>query len=358
MPALPADVVVFGESLVDMFAEKPGIPLEEADRFVRHLGGAPSNVAIGLARQGVKTALVSLVGNDSFGRFVQNALEAEGIDVATVGTHKTARTGVTFVSTSGGERSFLFYRHPSADMMISTAHVDAQPQLIRRGRIFHFGSSTLSREPSRAATLRAVELAKNPRSGKLLSCDVNLRPHLWAEVKEAPPLLRKLLADCDIVKLVPEELPLLFNTERPEEAAAKLRQQGVAIVTVTLGSSGCFVDCPAGQTWFAAESVRVVDTTGAGDAFTAGLLAGILSQLGGPGPDDLRERLRGLNIGQVKRAVQRGNHLGGLACTAIGATAALPRHVPEKFADKPVEKNAEKNAEKNVEKTAEKSAKK
>lgn len=325
MPALPVDVVVFGEALVDMFPDTPGTALEASDRFVRHLGGAPANLAVGLARQGVKTGLVTLVGNDAFGRFVERALDAEGIDTATIGQHKTARTGMTFVASAHGERSFLFYRHPSADMLISTQNVDEKPQHLRRGRIFHFGSSTLSREPSRAATLRALELAKTPRAGKLVSCDVNFRPHLWSEPKEAPPLLRKLLADCDIVKLVPEELPMLFQTERPEEAAAKLRQMGVPIVVVTLGESGCYLDCPGGQSHFAAENVRVVDTTGAGDAFTAGLLAGLLSQLGGLGPDDLRERLRGLSIGQVKRAVQRGNHLGALCCTAVGATTAIPR---------------------------------
>ena len=329
MPALPADVVVFGEALVDMFPEQPGTPLEEAERFVRHLGGAPTNLAVGLARQGVKTALCSMVGNDAFGRFVHRALQDEGVDVDTVLPHKTARTGVTFVATAGTARSFLFYRHPSADMLITPQHVDEKPQHVRRGRIFHFGSSTLSREPCRSATLRALELAKQPRTGKLVSCDVNLRQHLWSEIKEAPPLLRKLLADCDIVKLVPEELPILFGTERVEEAAAKVRQLGATIVVVTLGESGCYLDCPSGQSYFAAEPVRVVDTTGAGDAFCAGLLAGLLSQLGGPGPDDLRQRLRALSAAQVKRAVQRGNHLGALCCTAVGATTALPRAVAD-----------------------------
>jgi len=325
MPVLPADVVVFGEALVDMFAERPGTALEEADRFVRHLGGAPANVAIGLARQGVATALCTLVGNDAFGRFVTRALSDEGVLIDCVGQHKSARTGVTFVATADGERRFLFYRHPSADMLISPEHVDSQPLRIRRGRLFHFGSSTLAREPSRSATLCGLALFSESRPRRLVSCDVNLRPHLWSEIKEAPPLLRKLLADCDIVKLVSEELPLLYGTERPEEAAAKLRQQGATIVVVTMGAAGAYLDCPAGQSYFAAEPVRVVDSTGAGDAFTAGLLASLLAQLEGPGRDDLRERLRGLELSQIKRAVLHANHLGALACTAVGATTSVPR---------------------------------
>lgn len=323
-------MVVFGEALVDMFPEKPLLPLEEADRFVRFLGGAPANVAVGLARQGVQAALFTLVGNDAFGRFLVRALGDEGVITDAIGQHKSARTGVTFVSLGGvSGRRFLFYRHPSADMMISPAHVEAQPQHLRRGRIFHFGSSTLASEPARSATLRAIEMAVKQRPYKLLSCDVNLRQHLWPEVKDAPPLLRKLLADCDIVKLTPDELPLLFGTERPEEAAQRLRQKGVAVVVVTLGASGCYLDCPAGQSYFAAESAKVVDPTGAGDAFMAGLLSGVLGHLGGYGTDDLRERLRTLNLAQYKRLVQQANHLGALACTAVGATTAVPRLVPE-----------------------------
>jgi fructokinase len=318
--------VVFGEALVDLFPEQPGRPLEDTDRFVRHLGGAPCNLAVGLARQGVSTVLCTLVGSDAFGRFIQRALDGDGVITDAIAIHKSARTGVTFVAVgAGGERSFLFYRHPSADMLIAAPHVDAHSPHLRRGRIFHFGSSTLASEPARGATVRAIELATKPRGQKLLSCDVNLRPHLWADIKEAPPLLRRLLADCDIVKLVPEELPLLFATESPEEAAARLRQKGVSLVVVTLGERGCYLDCPAGQSYFAAEPARIVDTTGAGDAFMAGLLSGLLSQLGAGGPDDLRDRLRQIDLAGYKRATASANHLGALACTALGATAALPR---------------------------------
>ncbi len=326
-PALPTDVVVFGEALVDLFPEQPGPPLEEVDRFVRHLGGAPCNLAVNLGRQGVRAALYTLVGNDAFGRFVLQKLASEGVVVDSVGVHKTARTGVTFVAVSAsGGRSFLFYRHPSADMMISPAELDAVR--LSRGRLFHFGSSTLSREPARAATQKALELATKQRASKLVSFDVNLRPHLWPEFREAPPLLRQMFARCDVVKLTREELLPLLGTESLEAAAAQVRKLGPTVVVITLGDSGSYLDCPAGQTYFAAEKVDIVDKTGAGDAYTAGLLSGILGQLGGPGPDDLRERLRGLTLAQLKRACLRGNHLGARACTALGATTAVPRLAP------------------------------
>lgn len=340
---LPVDVVVFGEALVDFFPQpdEVGHPLEDVSQFRRFLGGAPANFAVGLARQGIPTALITQVGSDAFGRFVSNALTAEGVACDGLVTHSGARTGVTFVSLHGGGRSFLFYRHPSADMLIAPGQIDEKAAFMRRGRLFHVGSSTLSREPSRTATLRAMELAlgqKAHRSQRLLSCDVNLRPHLWPEIKEAPPLLRKLIADCDIVKLVPEELPLLYGTESVEEGAAKARKAGATVVAVTLGESGCYVDSPAGQAYFAAEPIappaRLVDPTGAGDAFTAGLVASLLLEVLVRDPDDptagddLRGRLQQLSANQIKRAATHGSHLGALCCTALGATTALPKAPP------------------------------
>lgn len=339
-PPLPVDAVVFGEALVDFFPvpTELGRPLEEVSGFSRFLGGAPANFAVGLARQGVKTALCTQVGGDAFGRFVQAQLAEEGIATDGLFQHGSARTGITFVSLTGSAmagagRSFLFYRHPSADMLIAPGQLDERAPYLRRGRLFHFGSSSLSREPSRAATLRALELATGKgaqRAAHLVSCDVNLRPHLWPEIKDAPPLLRRLLADCDIVKLVPEELPLIFGTEDVEEGAAKARRAGATVVAVTLGESGCYVDSPAGGIHFAAESVRVVDPTGAGDAFSAGLVARLLAEVAVRDPedpassDDLRKRLAGLNAAQIKAAVSHACHLGALACSALGATAGLP----------------------------------
>src|SRR5262249_27701697 len=152
-------ILCFGETIVDFFPETRGVPLRDVARFERHLGGAPANVAVGLARLGVPSGLMTLVGADEFGAFLRNALEAEGGDPAGVGTHRTARTGITFVAVGPrGERSFLFFRHPSADQEIAISDVD--PALIARARIFHYGSSTLAREPARAATLHAVRAAR------------------------------------------------------------------------------------------------------------------------------------------------------------------------------------------------------
>ncbi|HNF95896.1 MAG TPA: carbohydrate kinase [Pseudomonadota bacterium] len=325
-PPLAVDAVVFGEALVDFFPENPGTKLEDVERFVRHLGGAPCNLTIGLRRQGIPTALVTQVGSDAFGRFIKQKLDSEGVAVDGIASHKSARTGVTFVSVAAtGERSFLFYRHPSADMLVTTAEVT--PPLILRGRLFHFGSSSLSREPARAATLHALELVNKQRKQRIVSCDLNLRPHLWPDIKEAPPLLRRVLSGCDVVKLTDDELPILCGTESIEAGAQYVRGLGATMVVVTLGDRGAYFDSPQGTAYIAAESVPVVDQTGAGDAFTAGLLATLLVYLNGSGPDDLRERLKALPFDVLKRGCLHGTHLAARVCTALGATTALP-HLP------------------------------
>lgn len=325
-PPLAVDAVVFGEALVDLFPETPGVLLEDVDRFMRHSGGAPCNLAIGLQRQGIPTALITQVGSDAFGRFLKKRLASEGLAIDGISTHKTARTGVTFVSVaSDGERSFLFYRHPSADMLITPAEIP--PPMVQRGRLFHFGSSSLSREPSRTATLHALALAQKQQARRLISCDLNLRPHLWPDIKEAPPLLRKVLSGCDVVKLTDDELPLLCGTESVEAGAAVVRSLGATVVVVTLGERGAYLDSPQGTAYFAAEPVSVVDRTGAGDAFSAGLLATLLVCLSGGGPEDLRQRLKELPMDVLKRACTHGSHLASRVCSALGATTALP-HTP------------------------------
>ena len=309
------DVLCFGEALVDFFPERPGLALEECDVFHRQLGGAPANVAVGVARLGARAGLMTLVGNDAFGRFVRDRLAQEGIDVQGVGVHRTARTGVTFVSVGAhGERSFLFFRHPSADQTIAAHDVDEA--ILARTRVLHVGSSTLAREPSRAATLQAIALAK--RHGCLVSTDPNWRPHLWENPAEAAPMLRTLVAQCDVVKISDDELAPLTGVDDPEAGAAQLRALGCPLVVVTLGARGCYVESAAGGEWLPGERVAVVDTTGAGDGFVAGLLATLApSFASGRTPADLTRD-------EIRNACRRGNEVGAAVVTKLGATTGLP----------------------------------
>ncbi len=347
-PAEPAEVVVLGEALVDFFPDRPdrpdaaeglesaeGAPLAQAEHFTRHLGGAGANLAVDLSRQGVKTALLGQVGGDAFGHFLRDRLRQEGVATDGLLTHRSARTGITFVSHCRGERTFLFYGagggasagRPSADQQLQPG--DLSSGHLRRGRLLCVGSSTMVLEPGRAATQRAVDVCR--QAGMLIACDLNFRAHKWADAKEAPPLLRRLIQQCEVVKLALADIPTVLGSERTkttaesgaEAAAARVRQLGAAVVVVTLSDRGCYLDCAAGQAHLLADPTRLVDPTGAGDAFTAGLLSIILAELGPRGDLDQRERLRALPLSALKRACARGNYLGARACSAIGATTAV-----------------------------------
>lgn len=310
------DVLSFGEALVDFFPERPGVPLERCDTFHRHLGGAPANVAVGLARLGARVGLMTLVGPDAFGAFVRDRLAAEGVDVRGIGVHRTAKTGVTFVAVGAhGERSFLFFRHPSADQMIAPHDVAAP--IVESAAVLHVGSSTLSREPARAATLHALAVAR--AAGCIISSDPNWRPHLWENPAEAAPLLRALVAQCDVLKISDDELAPLAGVSDPEEGAARLRALGCPLVVVTLGARGCYVACEAGSDFIAGERVDVVDTTGAGDGFVAGLLSTLAPRFrAGARPAEL-------TLDEVRAACRLGNKIGAAVVTKLGATTGLPR---------------------------------
>jgi fructokinase len=313
------DVLSFGEVIVDFFPERTGVPLVDVDVFRRHLGGAPANVAIGAARQGLRAGLMTLVGPDDFGRFARARLAAEGVDVAALGTHPVAKTGITFVSVAAdGARSFLFFRHPSADQCITTDDVD--PAQVRRARVFHFGSSTLSREPGRAATLKAFEAAAD--AGLVISSDPNLRPHLWERPADARDLLVPLLARCDVLKVSDDELGPITGTGDPVDGARTLRRLGAGLVMVTSGPRGLYFDGPGGRGHVDAERVDTVDSTGAGDAFVAGVLASLMPRFAaGQTVADLDERA-------IRESCAEGAHLGACAVTALGATTAVPRKAP------------------------------
>jgi fructokinase len=236
-----------------------------------------------------------------------------------VGRHPRAKTGVTFVSVAdNGDRSFLFFRHPSADQMITVDDVD--PALVARARVVHLGSSTLSREPARAATWKALAVARE--AGRLISTDPNWRPHLWDDPAEARAHLARLVAGAHLVKVSDDELPPIAGTADVEAGARRLRELGAELVVVTLGARGCYFDAPAGSGYVAGVPARVVDTTGAGDGFVAGLWSVLLPLVAG------ERQLGSLERGELERACAAGNRLGARVVTELGATSAYARGEP------------------------------
>jgi fructokinase len=305
-----ADVVAFGELLIDFVPTVTGLDLAQAETFTKAAGGAPANVAVGLVRLGLTSAFMGMAGQDGFGHFLAETLRRVGVDVTPLRFTSRAHTGLAFVSLhADGEREFLFYRSPSADMLMRPEDVDEAA--IRNARAFHFGSISLIAEPARAGTLHAVSLAR--RYGKLVTYDPNLRLALWPDAAEARAGMRMGLEVADIVKIGDEELAFLTGDNDPVEAARALWTPRLQLMAITSGSAGCIWVTPQAHGRVPSFTVTAVDATGAGDAFMAGLIAGLLAERAVPTEPEAIERI-----------CRFANAAGALTATGRGAIPSLP----------------------------------
>lgn len=307
-------VVCLGEALVDFVADEAGCTLIQCPGFRKAAGGAPANVAVGLARLGAQAAFLGKVGDDPFGRFLEQTFSGAGVNTRYMRFDPQHRTGLAFVSLrSDGERDFVFYRNPSADMLYRSEEV---PDAALDGcRIFHFGSISLIQEPSRSATLETLHRAR--QRGALISFDPNLRPPLWPDLDTARRRILEALPMADFVKVSAEEAEFLFGAEDVQGHSERLLASGPQLAAVTRGVEGSLLTASGATVEVPGFKVAVVDTTGAGDGFTAGVLASILEKPGAEATDALdAERLIAL--------ARFGNAVGALTCTRKGAIPALP----------------------------------
>jgi len=305
-----ADVICLGELLIDFAPLQAGVGLQAVAGFNKLPGGAPANVVVGLKRFGIDSAFMGKVGNDAFGKFLADTLAREGVDITALHFSDEARTALAFIALGDdGEREFMFYCHPSADMLFRPEEVDVGA--IGRARMIHFGSLGLRPAPVREATLHALQAARE--AGCLVSYDPNLRLSLWPDEKTARKSLLLGLARADIVKLGEDELEFLTGTRNIDAAIAELRHDGLKLLVVTRGKLGCGFWTPAASGEVAAFEVGAIDTTGAGDGFVAGLLQGIVRN---PAILDDAQGLREL--------CRFANAVGALITTAAGAIPALP----------------------------------
>lgn len=303
------DVITIGEALIDFVSTQTGVTLQAAPAFEKAAGGAPANVAMGLARLGVTSGFIGRVGDDPFGHFLAETLATGGVDVSQLGFERRARTGLAFVSlTADGDRDFVFFRHPSADMLLSPGHIN--PNYVRDARIIVYGSIGLIAEPCRSAVFKALAIARD--ASVLRVYDANLRLSLWGSEAEARYGLRLGLERADIVKLSLEELEFLTDTRHLSRAMQAIWADSMRLLIVTLGAQGCAYRTTADLGQVPGYRVDTVDTTGAGDGFLAGLLAELLAT-------DLS-----FDGAVVERALRFANAAGALTTTRRGAIPALP----------------------------------
>ncbi len=156
------DVICLGELLIDFVCPEPDVSLVEAPRFEKAPGGAPANVAVGLAKLGLETGFIGQVGEDPFGHFLRQTLEEQAVDTTHLYASPQARTTLAFVATRrDGRKDITFYRHPGADTLLRPEQID--PAYLASARMFHFGSVSLSHSPAREATLYAARMAREAR---------------------------------------------------------------------------------------------------------------------------------------------------------------------------------------------------
>jgi fructokinase len=305
-----ADVVCMGELLIDFVSTESGVSLVDAPAFKKAAGGAPANVAVGLSRLGVPSAFMGKVGDDEFGRFLAQTLEENGVDTMPLVFSKDARTALAFVSLAAdGERDFMFYRHPSADMLFEPDEVDADA--IRRAKVFHYGSISLIGEPSRSATLHALRLAQD--AGLMISYDPNLRLALWPEEEAARKGMMLGWEHAQVVKASTEELRFLTGERDLVRSVKQLWHPALRLLVATMGRDGCHYFTEKADRRVPGFEVDAIDTTGAGDGFVAGMLMGLV---------------RRPAIWKDKAALEEGlvfaNAVGALTTTKLGAIPALP----------------------------------
>ena len=306
-----ADVTALGELLIDFTPH--GVSESGNVLFERNPGGAPANVLAMVSKLGGSTAFIGKVGEDDFGRFLSDNLRENGIDVSNIKYHREVHTTLAFVNlTPEGDRSFSFYRNPGADMTLEPAEIDEE--LIKNSSIFHFGSISMTDEPSRGATLRAIEVAKN--AGVTVSYDPNLRPSLWRSLDEAKENILRGLRYADILKVSDEELGFITGESDLAKGSAILARQGVSAIFVTLGAKGSFYRIGEKTGLRSTYDTKVIDTTGAGDAFLGGVLYRVR--------DMSLPELQGLGDAEIAAIVDFANAAGALAATQKGAIPALP----------------------------------
>ncbi len=310
------EVICLGEILIDMFCPEVGVPLERASSFVPVPGGAPANVAIGLAKLGIKSALISKVGDDPFGRLLQNVLLEHGVDTSHLKVDQEVRTTLAFISTrEDGERDFCFYRNPGADMMLRPEEIEED--FIKGAKVFHYGSISMISEPSYSATLCALEYAK--RHNLLISYDPNFRPTLWDSPDRAKKRIIEGLRFCDVVKVNEEELKFITEIDDLKEGSGKILEYGPKIVVVTRGQKGSFFNNGKDSGEVEGFQVFTIDATGCGDAFTAGILAKFLEKI-----NQKSSPLFNLAYEEMVTILKFANAAGALTATKRGVIPSLP----------------------------------
>jgi 5-dehydro-2-deoxygluconokinase len=315
------DLISIGRAAVDLYGEQIGSPLEDVQSFDKSVGGSAANIAIGSARQGLRVAMLTRVGDEHMGRFVRRTLEREGIDVSHVATDPERLTALVLLSVAG-EASFplIFYRENCADMALDEADFDAA--FIGRAKAVLVTGTHLSTEKTRAACAKAICAAK--AAGGRVVLDVDYRPVLWrltgpglgeerfVSSARVTAEMAPFLADCDLIVGTEEEIQIAGGSTDLVLALASIRRRSAAVIVMKRGARGCVLfDGPIPASVeeglvCRGRPVDVLNVLGAGDAFMSGFLRGWI-------PGD-----------PLERCAELANGMGALVVSRHTCSTAMP----------------------------------
>ena len=296
------DLITIGRVGVDLYPEQIGVTLAEVKTFAKSLGGSATNVAVAAARLGRRAAVITKVGDDAFGPYVRGALRQFGVDDRFVGTHPTLRTPVVFCEIHPPDDfPILFYREPQApDMTLTEDELDLDA--IRAARVFWTTGTGLSAEPSRAATLAALEA----RAGGITIHDLDHRPAFWPDESEAGHWARAALKHATVAVGNRDEVAVAVRTRDPYAASAHLLDLGVELAIVKRGPDGVLARTRDELVEVRPVPVDVVCGLGAGDAFGGALVHGLLSEW------------------PLERTIRLANAAGAFVAARLACADAMP----------------------------------
>jgi 5-dehydro-2-deoxygluconokinase len=295
--------LVVGRAGLDLYADPPGTEIEDATSFTAALGGSAANIAVAIARQGGRVALLTAVSDDAVGRYTVKALASYGVDtryVKRVGGE--ARNSLAVVETRAENCQSVIYRNNAADFQINAADVAGIDYAEFAGVIVT--GTCLAQEPSRSATLNVMELAR--KAGAVLIIDVDYRPYSWISKAEAQDVCTKAASFCDFIVANDDEFAVMAGSEKGLVLAEHFAQQAGRIVVYKMGAKGCITFANGARIETPIFPVRALKPTGAGDGFMGGFISGLVAGV------------------SLEDAVRRGAATAAIVVTRVGCAPAMP----------------------------------
>ena len=303
-----------GEALIDFIPSETGCDFGNVKSFSPKVGGAPANVLGAFAKLGGKTQLITQLGNDPFGDKIVNELAGFNIGLDNVLLTDRANTALAFVSLANdGNRTFSFYRNPSADMLYNAENI--REEMFEDCYALHFCSVSLGNFPMKEAHKKAIELAK--KQGAIISFDPNIRFPLWNDKRKLKEAIDEFLSSADIIKISDEEIEFITGTNDIEKGS-KMLLENAKIVLCTCGAEGAYAFTKNAGVYVPSKKVKAVDTTGAGDAFNGSFLYNLYRN----GYE--RDMLDKISKDELNQFVKASNDYCGMSVQRQGAIESYP----------------------------------